>query len=106
MEEEGTIKNRDKSICIKLYLKPKAFAEVVGEAERAGIRRKGLLLYTQKKNGMRDEKLANTDRIAKFYKFCAKYYVDHEQDRLNEAAKAAAALKAAKEWAEKVGLQP
>ena len=74
------------SICIKVYLYPALFAEIAGEAEKSGKRRKGLLLYTQKPNGFANEKLANTDGIAKFLKFCYEYYKDHEADRVRDLA--------------------
>ena len=105
MEEEGTTYQRDKSICVKMYLKPDLFSLVAGNAERAGVRRKGLLLYTQKKNGLADEKLANTDGISRYYKLCAKYYEAHQADRIAEAAKAVAELQAAKEKVEKLGME-
>lgn len=75
-----------KSVCVKIYLKPILFAEMSDSAEKAGIRRKGLSLYTQKPHGMLDEKLANTDKLAKFFKFLYQYYKETEALRLSRAA--------------------
>ena len=105
MDQHGTTYKRDKSICVKMYLKPDLFSLVAGNAERAGVRRKGLLLYTQKKNGLLEEKLANTDGISRYYKLCAKYYEEHEADRLSEAAKAVADLQEARARAQRLGLK-
>ena len=74
------------SICIRTYLRPELFAEIAGEAEKAGKRKKGLLLYTAKPHGFANEKLANTDGIAKFLKFCYDYYKKAEPARLKELA--------------------
>ncbi len=104
MNQKRTTNQTDKSICIKIYLKPEAFAEIAQDAEKAGIRRKGLLLYTAKRNGFAGEQLANTDAIGKYLKFTAKYYQEHEADRMAEAAKAAQELKAAQDKARKLGV--
>lgn len=77
---------KEKSVCVKIYLKPELFAEITQEAEKAGIRRKGLLLYTEKPHGFANEKLANTDRIAQFLKFCFRQYLAAEADRIEKMA--------------------
>jgi hypothetical protein len=67
----------EKSVCVKVYLNPKLFTEVAEAAEKAGIRRKGLELYTQKEHGFSHEKLANTDGISEYLKHCHQYRLDH-----------------------------
>ena len=78
------------SVCVKMYLNPELFTEVAEQAEKAGTRRKGLLLYTHKEHGFSHEKLANTDGIAKFFKHTYRYWVEHEAQRLQELAEIAA----------------
>ncbi len=92
------------SVCIKVYLKPELFAEMVLEAEKAGIRRKGLLLYTQKPHGFMEDKLANTDGIAKYLKFCHKYRKESEVHILEEAAELARQEKEIAERKKQLGL--
>jgi len=75
-----------KSVKVRMYLKPELFAEVAQEAEKAGKRKKGLLLYTQRAHGFATEKDANTDGIAKFFKHCYDYWRAHEAQRLQELA--------------------
>lgn len=74
------------SIKVRLYLKPELFSEMCKEAEKAGCRRKGLQLTTQKEHGFSHERLANTDGLGKFLKYCYNYYMEHEAQRLEEAA--------------------
>jgi len=81
--------SKGNSVCVKIYLKPELFAEVAVQAEKALVRRKGLLLYTQKEHGFANEKLANTDGIAKFLKHTYRYWVEHEAQRLQELAEIA-----------------
>ena len=50
------------------------FPKVCKSAEDAGLRRKGLKLFTQKPHGFSNERLANTDRISKFLKFAWQYW--------------------------------
>lgn len=71
---------RKKGICIKTYLTPEAFAEIAMLAEEAGERRRGLLLYTQKKNGLEEQKLANTDGISGYLKFCSSFYKNNKAE--------------------------
>lgn len=86
MDENGTILESNKSVCVKVYLNRKLFTEVAQQAEKAGKRRPGLLLFTKKKNGFAGEMLANTDGISRFFKYCAAYYKEHEAERLAKAA--------------------
>lgn len=76
-----------KKICVKVYLNDKSFAEIAEQAEKAGKRRGGLALFTQKPHGFAGEVVSNTDGISRFLKYCAEYYKEHEADRLNEIAK-------------------
>ena len=39
-----------KDVCVKVYLNQAEFAEMAGQAEKVGKRRRGLILHTQKKN--------------------------------------------------------
>lgn len=78
---------RKKGICIKVYLKPERFAEIALLAEQSGQRRGGLLLYTQKKNGLDSEKLANTDGIARYFKFCSDFYKGNKETIAAEKAR-------------------
>ena len=76
----------EKSVCLKVYLKPVLFAEMAMEAEKVGKRRKGLLLYTQKEHGFSHEKVSNTDGLGRFLKFCYLYFKEHEAQRMQEFA--------------------
>ena len=78
--------SKGESVCVKVYLKRSLFAEMARLAEKAKIRRSGLLLFTKKPHGLADETLSNTDGLSKFFKFTALYWRDHESDRLKEAA--------------------
>ena len=74
-------------ICVKVYLKPEKFAEIALLAEQAGQRRGGLQLYTQKKNGLEGERLANTDGIARYFKFCSDFYKGNKETIAAEKAR-------------------
>lgn len=74
------MKRKYEGVCIKVYLNPKLYAEMATLAEKSGNRRVGLPLYTQKKHGFADEKLANTDGIARFLKMTAEYWKEHQQE--------------------------
>ena len=76
-----------KQIRVKVYYNESAFSEVAKSAEDAGFRRKGLNLFNQSAHGFKDERVANTDGIAKYLKACQKYYIEHEAERLLELAK-------------------
>jgi hypothetical protein len=104
MENEGLQKKRKKQLRVKVYLTEKLFAEITEQAEKLSFRKKGLLLYTQKKHGWADEKLANTDGLAKFLKYCYTYWRDAEAKRLFEAAEIAQQEKALAEKKAKLGL--
>lgn len=86
-EGSGTTKKHYKGVTVKVYLNEKRFAEEVKRAEKAGKRRVGLLLFTQKSHGFEWEKLANTDGLSRYYKMCSDYWQEHEAERLQEAAK-------------------
>lgn len=95
--------SKGKSICVKVYLKPEVFAEIAKLAEKAGKRRGGLLLYTQKAHGFAGETLANTDGIAKAFKFWAFYWKEDEAARLEKARDIAEKEKALAKEKEKLG---
>jgi hypothetical protein len=75
-----------KKICCKVYFNQKNFAEIAALAEKAGKRRGGLQLFTQKKNGLAGEVVSNTDGISRFLKYAAWYWRDTEASRLSRAA--------------------
>lgn len=104
MEIEGLKKKRKKQLRVKVYLTDKLFAEIIEQAEKAGFRRKGLLAYTQKKHGFADEKVANTDGIAKFMKYCYSYWKDSEYKRHEEALRIAQQEKELAEKKARLGL--
>lgn len=91
-------------ICVKVYFNPITFAEIVKEAEASGKRRRGLQLYTQKKNGMAGEVLANTDGISKHLKFTADYYKNDKANQVKRQAEALRALEVAKKAAAEAGI--
>ena len=74
---DGPTKRRYEGVCVKVYFNEQDFAEIAKFAEKAGKRRVGLQLYTQKPHGFADEKLANTDGIARFLKMAANYWAEH-----------------------------
>ena len=75
-----------KKVVVKVYFNPKTFSEIAELSERAGFRRGGLVLYTQKKHGFSNEKIANTDGISKFLKYLIAYWKASEGRRLSEMA--------------------
>lgn len=79
------MKQKDK-VTVKVYFNPKTFLEVAELAEKAGYRRRGLQLYTQKKHGFADEKVANTDGISKFLKSLIVYWKKNEAQRMERKA--------------------
>jgi hypothetical protein len=93
-----------KKIRAKVYFNEKQFQAVALDAEKAGKRRGGLQLFTQKAHGFANERVANTDGISKFLKHCWKYYVEHEADRLAAAAELAQRRKALEEEAKRKGI--
>jgi hypothetical protein len=87
MEQEGDYKiQKGKKICVKVYFNPKSFQAVALDAEKSGKRRGGLQLFTQKPHGFGHELVSNTDGISKFMKHCWQYWIDHEAERLGQAA--------------------
>ena len=105
MENEGLKKQRKKQLRVKTYLSEPLFAEMAEQAEKAGFRKKGLLLYTQKKHGFADEKIANTDGIAKLLKYCYTYWRDEQANRLRVAAEIAQKEKELAEQKARLGLK-
>jgi hypothetical protein len=95
-----------KGACVQVYLNEKRFAEEVKRAEKAGIRRVGLFLYLQKSHGFIDEKIANTKKLAKYYKMCSDYWQENEAERLEKAAKLKIEKQRIEEEMKKAGVQP
>ena len=63
METKGDYKKqKGRKICVKCYFNPDSFQAVAADAERAGKRRGGLLLFTQKPHGFQNEQVSNTGR--------------------------------------------
>lgn len=79
-QADGPIKRKYQGVCVKVYFSEEDFAEVAKLAEKAGNRRVGLSLYTQKPHGFADEKLANTDGVARFLKMAAGYWQEHQSE--------------------------
>ncbi len=104
MDEKGLLNGKKKQLRVKVYLNPALFAEVALQAEKTGFRRKGLPLFTQKPHGFVDEKVANTDGMAKFFKHCYKFWKESEARRLEEAAKIAQMEKELADRKAKLGL--
>ncbi len=86
MVDGEAIKKRYKGAKVRVYFSDKNYAEVVKDAEKAGKRRVGLVLWKQKEHGFANQREANTDGLAKFLKFCYGYWKDHEADRLRQLA--------------------
>lgn len=95
---------KEKPICVKTYWTEENFLEIIAAAEQAGIRRKGLSAFTQKKHGFKDERLANTDKIGAFLKHCYEYYMRSEPKRLEEIAHLLEEEKKIQERKKKLGL--
>jgi hypothetical protein len=90
METKGDYEiKKVKKICVKCYFNPETFKAIAIDAEAAGKRRGGLLLFTQKSHGFAQEQVSNTDGISRFLKHCWAYWREHETERLQEAAKIA-----------------
>lgn len=69
------------SVCVKVYLKPKFFAEVCELAQKSGKRGIGLKNYKLKEHGFANQTIPNTKGIAKFFKMCALAWRDAEVER-------------------------
>ena len=82
-------KKLGRQVLIKVWMNEILFAEAARNAERAGFRRGGTVLFTQKKNGLQDEKVANTNGVSKYLKHCMSYYEKAEPERLSRAAQIA-----------------
>lgn len=88
---------------MQVYLNTKRFAEEVKRAEKAGIRRVGLFLYLQKTHGFAGETIANTKKLAKYYKMTSDYWQEHEAERLQKLAEAELKKREAEEEIKKAG---
>lgn len=86
----GLGKDKKELVCVKVYFNRKAWPAVTNLAVESKCRRVGLKLFTQKKNGFSGQEVANTDGVARFLKYAAKYY---EADRANRTARTATLLK-------------
>ncbi len=84
--ECGTMKKKYNGVCVKTYFNRKQYLELIKDAEKSKIRRVGLLAFTQKKGGFAHEKVANTDYLAKFLKYCWKNWKETEDYRLRQKA--------------------
>ena len=105
MEQEGGLQiPSKKKIRVKVYLSAKDFAEIAKDAEKAGRRRGGLQLFTQKEHGFSNERVANTDGMSKFLKFCWHYWQETERHRFEKAAELAKMEQDIKMQREKLGV--
>lgn len=105
MDELGGLQNQGKKkICIKVYFNAKNFPEIAKDAEKAGKRRGGLQLFTQKEHGFGHERVSNTDGIGKFLKFCWHYWQETERHRFEKAAELAKKEEELKKEREKLGI--
>lgn len=105
-EAGGTInkpKKRYKGVCVKVYFNEPDFVEIAKDAEKAGKRRVGLVLFTQKSHGFQWERLANTDGIAKAMKYWWKYWQEAEPERLQKRKEAELKRQQAEEELKKLG---
>ena len=98
------MKNENK-ICVKVYFNKDTFQAVALDAEKAGKRRGGLLLFTAKEHGFENEKISNTDGISRFLKHCWGYWRDHEKERLEQAAALAERERALQAEKRKLGIE-
>lgn len=73
-------KGKYKGVTVKVYFNDDDFLTFIKLAERSGKRRVGLEPFTQKPHGFSNEKLANTDGIARFLKMAARYWGEHQED--------------------------
>ena len=105
MEQQGALQNITKrKICVKVYFNPKNFPEIAKDAEKAGKRRGGLQLSTLKEHGFANERIANTDGISKFLKFCWQYWVETERHRFEKTVELAKREQEIKEERSRLGV--
>lgn len=100
-QADGPTKRKYQGVCVKVYFSYGDFAEVAKLAEKAGNRRVGLALFIQKPHGFGEEKLANTNGIARFLKMAANYWAEHQVE-LGQRAKA---VKTEQERLKRYGIQ-
>ncbi len=75
---------RKRKIYVKVYFNERDFTTIVEQSVRAGKRKGGLQLFTQKPHGFSNEVIANTKGISKFLKMCAQYYIENENERIRK----------------------
>jgi len=75
-----------KKIKIRIQLNQNSFRRYVKLAEEMGLRRGGLLLFKQKKNGFEGELSPNTTGLTKAFKRSMDYYSEHEAEILRRKA--------------------
>lgn len=81
----GKAKQKGISI-IKVYVNDQLLTSMAFEAEKMRFRRGGLPTKIEKPHGFVNDWVANTDGISKYLKYCHKYYLEHESDRLAKLA--------------------
>lgn len=87
-ESEGTKKIPIKKICVKLYLSEPEFYEWIAEAEKAGIRPRGLKPFRVKAHGFAGERIANTKGLVKFVKkVIMPFWKRGEKERIEREAR-------------------
>jgi len=92
-------------VCVKVYFDLAEFAEVAEEAQRAGIRARGLKLRVLKPHGFAGEDKANTKSISKFLKHTLAYWKDQEKERALKIAEHELKVKELEREAAKLGLK-
>ena len=91
-------------VCVKVYFDPGEFAEVVRDAEEAGIRRKGLKLRVQKPHGFAGEGIANTKGVSKFLKHTLQNWRDTKEERAVKKAEIERRMKELQQEAARLGI--
>ena len=79
MEDNGLI-------CVRVYFKEKEFIEASEYAKKVGLRPLRLKAIKKKPHGWANETITDTKGLAKFMKFCIKYWKDNEAYRMAAAA--------------------
>lgn len=91
-------------VCVKCYFNKQDFEAIAADAVKAGVRHGGLQTWVQKKNGLADERVANTDKIPKFLKFIWRSWQQTATLRLAKAAELAKKEQELKEERAKLGI--
>lgn len=97
-------KDNNRKIRVKVYFNLKSFQAVAQDAEKAGKRRGGLLLFTQRSHGLAGETVSNTDGISKFLKYCWEYWRENEHVRVQQVAEILRKEKELQEEKKRLGL--